>query len=333
MKIKSQYEKYFTLLLLFAFNLITGQDLKTLNLTNKLSILNDRAFFLFPDSAKNMARPVDIMSADHNANLETRIVYNRDKKRLVFFAREIFLLGEKKDFEDTKNQKLGGIEFKKKILVDSDSLVCLLSTPFSFDSVKNAVLISSMMVITQDRSIFRIDAYINPEAYSEKDEYINLAEKIFKTISKGTRYNPRKARTEKIDLFCSKKKFEFALPENYYITIDQKYDFQVLKVHKYLNYTDSCWMGLTIYFGNHPSFFYPQYGFEKYIELQKSEFLDEKVEWYFFANETEKLYLKEQKIPSDKIEKGIIVHIAISANNKEAIEELTGIVGKIKLKK
>ncbi len=326
-------KKHLTLLLLLTIHLISAQDLNTLVLKNKLSILNDRAFFLFPDSAKNMARQVDIMSADHNTNLETRIVYNRGDKRLVLFVQEMFLLGKRDDFKDTAAQKAGGVEYTKKIIVDRDSIVGLLSSPITFDTSRDAIFIGSLTVVTPDRAIFRMDAYINPEAFAEKKEYMALTDKIFKTITKGTRSNPRKARVEKIKIFGSKKEFEFSLPDNYCITVDQKYDFQVIKLHKYSEYSGTDWLGLTIYLGSHPSFFYPEYGFDKYKELQKSDFIGSNVDWFFFENEKEKLYLKEQKIETDKIEKNIVVHVAMSANSKVAIDELTEIVKKIKLKK
>ncbi len=57
------------------------------------------------------------------------------------------------------------------------------------------------------------------------------------------------------------------------------------------------------------------------------------MEWYYFSNEAEKLYLKEQKIAADKIEKRLVVHIAMLGNDKAAIEELTEIVKRVKLTK
>tara|TARA_Y100000782_G_scaffold115498_1_gene159195 strand:- start:5424 stop:5591 length:168 start_codon:yes stop_codon:yes gene_type:complete len=47
-----------------------AQSVKDLALNNQQSLLKDRVYLNFPDSAKNVARPVDIMSHDPNAEKE-----------------------------------------------------------------------------------------------------------------------------------------------------------------------------------------------------------------------------------------------------------------------
>lgn len=321
------------LILLVMSKVTMGQDLKTLELNNKLSILNGRAWFDFPDSAKNIARSVGIMSADKNIARETRIVYDRGEKRLVLFAEELFALGSDDLFELIQKQKVEGMEFEKKVLFETESSVGILSSPTVFDSRRNAILVNSLVVRTPDNTIFRISAFINPEAYDERDDYSRFSERLFKSYQAGDRTNPRNARSEQLKIFGTEKSFEFELPENYLITVDQKYDFQVFRFHKYQAYDDPTWLSLTIYTGHHPSFFHKEYGFEGYTAMQKGEFLGKAVEWYYFENEQNGLYLKEQMIPSDKIEKGLIVHIAMTSNDPSAIEELNEIVKKIKLKK
>src|SRR6185436_16735692 len=74
-------------------------QLDTVKFNNPLPILNGKAVFTFPAGAQNVKRDVDIMSADHNANEETRIIYDLGNKRLVFFAEELFALGEDQLFE------------------------------------------------------------------------------------------------------------------------------------------------------------------------------------------------------------------------------------------
>ncbi len=242
--------------ILVTINAAFGQDFNSIELSKKVSILNDRVFLNFPDAAENIARQVNIMSADHNINKETRIIYDIGSKRLVFFAQELFRLGTENLFETVSNEEIKGMDFEKKVLTDKESLLSILLTPTVFDSTENAILVNRLLVRTQDNSLLRIDAYINPEAYSDRDNYLDLTERVFKTISKGNRTNTRVARTEKIKIFDAKKSFEFDLPENYSITVDQKYDFQVYNLHKYVDYSDTNWVSLTIYTGHHPSFFH-----------------------------------------------------------------------------
>jgi hypothetical protein len=92
-------------------------------------------------------------------------------------------------------------------------------------------------------------------------------------------------------------------------------------------------VSLTIYIGRHPSFFYRQYGFDESSAKKVSgQFLSEKVEWLTFNNKEKQIYLKEQKIPSNKIESGLTVHIAMLSNRDISIDELTKIVESTEIK-
>ncbi len=308
-----------------------GQSIQNLKLDNKQSILNDRAFFNFPADAKNVAMKADIMSADPNANMETRIILDIDKQRLVFFARELFVTSDKAVFI----QHIGkddGQGYKSRLLVDRDSLTAVLTTPFIFDTSKNAILINSLLVRTQDGSIFSIGAYINPASFKNKNEFQKLSENVFSSLTKGGRTQNFKARTETFQISGGKKSFSIALPDGYVVNKDAKYDFEVLKFRKIKDRTDTTWRDLIIYIGHHPSYFYGEEGFEiKDAERINGKFLDQPVEWLSFKNAGKQLYLKEQKIPSDKIETGLIVHIAMLGNDQHVIDELTSLVEKIKV--
>ncbi len=85
--------------------------------------------------------------------------------------------------------------------------------------------------------------------------------------------------------------------------------------------------------GNHSSYFYGEYGFEEnYAKKVTVKFLDINVDSLSFYNTDKKIYLKEHKIASNKIDKGLIVHIAIPSNRNISIDELTKIVESIQLK-
>lgn len=320
----------FLSILLFSFAITFGQRISELKIDNKQSILNDKVYFQFPSDAKNISRQADIMSADPNTNKETRIILDIDKQRLVFFARELYVTSDK-TLVNTLS-KDNGENAKTRILDEKDSLLSVLVTPTKFDSTKNAILVNNLYVRTQDNSVFVIGAYINPDAYKNKDEFQKLSEKVFLTLSKGSRKLNFKARTEVLPIFDGKKKFRIALPDGYIITKDKKYDFEVLKFQKIKDLADTNWSSLTIYTGNHPSYFYGEHNFdESNAEKVKGQFLTKNVEWLYFKTTEKQFYLKEQKIPSDQIVKGLIVHIAMSGSNEAAIDELTKLVGNIKL--
>ena len=325
-------QKLILLFSIFISQFLLAQDLGNIELNNRLSILNDRAYFHFPADAKNIARPTDIMSADPNVNKETRIIFDRDKQRLVFFARELFVTSD--NHLPASVSKGKGGEMSLKILSDRDSVLSVLSTPKKFDSTANAILINNLYVKTQDQSVFLVSAYINPEGFKDLKEYQALSEKVFTSLSKGSRRISFGSRTELLPIFDGGKKFAIKLPAGYSVTKDKKYDFEVLNFRKMKNINDTNWVSLTIYAGHHPSFFYGDYGFDvAAAEKPVSKFLGEKIQWLSFKSAEKQFLLKEQHIPANKIEEGLILHVAMLSNNKEGIEELTKIVEGISVTK
>lgn len=311
-------------------NFAFGQTISNLKLDNKISILNDRAFFVFPTDAKNVARQGDIMSADPNTSKETRIILDIDKQRLVFFARELFQTNNSNFLEVLRKEN--GEDFQNKILTEKDSTISVLSTPLKFDSTKNAILVNNLFVKTADNSIFVIGAYINPDAFKNKNEFQQLSEKVFSSFTKGNRKYNFKARTEVLPIFDGKKNFKIELPNGFVVNKDKKYDFEVLKFQQVKDFSDTNWVSLTIYTGNHPSYFYGEYDLdESKSEKVKGQFLEQNLEWMYFKDSDKHFYLKEQKIPSDKIEEGLVVHIAMLSNQPKSIDELTKIIENIKL--
>jgi hypothetical protein len=304
-------------------------------LEKKLSILNDKVSFSFPANAVNSPRVADIMATDPNINRETRIIVDNGSMRLVFFAQELYAFGGNKLFDEISKELEPDYDFQRKILSENDSLLAILSTPTRFDSTSSAILINSLLVRSPDNTVSRTDVYINAEAFAMRDEYVRLTENIFKTMAKGSRRINLAARDENLTIFGTTSKFIFKLPKNYFVTVDEKYDFGVFKINKYKNsLTDTTYTAITIYTGHHPTYFHKEYGYteDKAVKL-KGLFLQSPVEWLYFKDDTQHFYLKEQFIASDNIEAGLVLHVAALTNKKELVEELSKIVESVKLVK
>lgn len=320
------------LLLTISGLISSAQEIASSKLDNKQSILNGRAFATFPTAAINSARPTDIMSADHNINLETRILLDIQKMRLVFFAQELYALGDKKSVTQfaAEDSKKSGT--KTTIIADNGNLFSVLSTPATFDSTQEAILVNSLLVRTTDNTVFRIAAYINPAAYDKREEFIKLTTHIFETLTAGTRQNSRAAHTETLAISTTKKQLKIVLPANYTVTTDQKYDFQVFLFHHYRNLGDEQRENLTIYAGNHPSYFFRNFHFERdEAQLQKGTFLGKPINWLHFANSEKHVYIKEQQVPSDNISAGLILHVGMLGSSENTLEELTKIAAAVEL--
>lgn len=309
-----------------------GQSDST-KLEKHISILNNKIFFDFPAAAVVSPRVADIMAADPNENKETRIIYDSGKMRMVFFVQELYALSGKTLFDDISKEIEPDFDFRRKILTDTDSLLTILSTPARFDTASAAILVNSLLVRSPDNTVSRVDVYINPDAFAMKDYYAGLSENIFRTITKGSRRVNLNAREESYTIFGTTSKFIFKLPKNYFVTIDEKYDFGVFKINKYKDLlTDTTYTSLTIYTGHHPSFFHLEYGYKADKAFRtKGSFLQTSFEWLYFKDDAQNFYLKEQFIPGDAIEKDLILHVAMLTNKKEILEELSKIVEAVKV--
>lgn len=325
--------KFILASLLIISSLSFGQSVKELALKNEQSILNDRIFLAFPDSAKNVMRPVDIMSHDPNENKETRIVFDNGAERLVFFAQELFMLSNGLLLETMKKEKSEEFDFLHREIKSDSELTVIQSTPRKWNENQGGILVNSLVVMTEDSTLIRIDAYINPEAYkAQKDNYIELTKAVFKTIKKGTRLNNRNARTETHAIYGTDKSFVFDLPKNSCVNSDQKYGFQVFRVDYYTVLGDDTYRSVSVYVGRHPSYFHPDYGFRKPTDKQKTTFLGTTTDWLYFEDEAAAIYLKEQKIEMDAISEGLIVHVALVGGDAETVTELTELIEKMELK-
>ena len=115
--------------------------------------------------------------------------------------------------------------------------------------------------------------------------------------------------------------------------MDEKYDFSVLKLNKYKNsLSDTAYTSVTIYTGRFPTFFHKEYGYTEADAIKtKGLFLQNNLDWLYLKDDKQSFFLKEQFVPSDNIQAGLILHVAMLSNKKEIIEDLTKIVAAIKL--
>ncbi len=300
-----------------------------------LSILNDKYFLRFPTGSKNIPRVADIMAADPNKNRETRVVYENGNHKLVFFAQELNALAGNNLFQDVSGAVEPEFDFKRQIITDNDSVLAILSTPQRYDTTTDAILVNSLLVKSPDNTISRIDAYISPSAFTQKETYKWMSDGVFRTITKGPRRVNLNPKSENYKITGTNASFDFRLPQDYFVTVDEKYDFVVFKINKFRkNINDTTYAGISIYAGHHPNFFHADYGY-KFQQAVKAngKFVDLPVDWMFFKDDAQSFYLKEQIVPVDEVEKGLVFHVSMLSNKKSVLDELNKIVESVKLKR
>lgn len=315
-----------------------NDSISSIPLTNKLSILKDRVFLTCPDSAKNIARANDIMEAPKSEENETRIVFDIKDMRLVIFAQEMYARTTPDLLNDLNQKNLKGemvkFGFVSKIIKDEKGFIAILSTPTKYDEKSQAILINSLIIKNQDSSLTKINAFINPAACKQKEAYIKLTESIFKTIEQGNRKLNLSERQEENKILGSKNKLVFSIPNNHCLTIDNGYDFDVYKIKPVKLLNDTTYSQIFVYTGDHPSWFYGEYGFkDDENTIINGELFDEKITWYYFKNKVENNYLIEYQYDAKKISKNLIIHVAIVANSENEVLRLKDLAEKFKLEK
>lgn len=294
---------------------------------NVLSMLNGRFSFVFPDSAKSQARGVDIMSVDPNINNETRVVYDLGSKRLVFFAEDLLI--KSVDGLETKLREEAAKEYPLTVQKkdNQDSSICYWVTPQKFNDKAQAILINSIILKNPDNTLSRFSAYINPEAYKDKATFDKIVEKVFSSFKKGNRRLNLSERTETFKILGTKTLYTIKLPENYIVSVDKKYDFEVYKVKKVSDYGDKEFGDLIIYFGFYPSPMYRELQMENNkTKDTEGEYMLQKLTWSNYQDKSRNLFLREQIFVDDDIAKNAQNHIAMIASSEKKIEELALIV-------
>lgn len=300
---------------------------------NEISLLNGRFYFTFPDSAMNIARGADIMSAGPNMNNETRVIYDIGDKRAVFFAQELYITCKEGLEKKLAAQSTAEYPLSVKTIFNKDSILCVTMTPSKFDNSKSAILVNSMIVKNADNSLSKLSVYLNPKAYDDKATFDKITEKVFSSFRKGNKRLALHARTESFNVLATKTKMELKLPVNYIVTIDKKYDFEVYRIQKVTDYGEEGRADLNIYFGFHPSYFNEELELAKFKQPETDgEFMFQKIKWMNFRDDSKAMIVREQMFTDDDIQKDAAIHIAMVSTSPALIEEMTAIVRQVLLK-
>ena len=71
------------------------------------------------------------------------------------------------------------------MLINQDGLVAVLLTPEGFDTTEARIDLQRLFVRTPDNLLFRISVDINQAAFPRKDAYLQLAERVLRTLRVG----------------------------------------------------------------------------------------------------------------------------------------------------
>ncbi|QIX60416.1 hypothetical protein HER32_04115 [Hymenobacter sp. BT18] len=297
-------------------------------LPNRLPLLGGRVYLNFPASAVSSARPVDIMSAKPDEQLETRVVLDFDKSRVVFFAQELFRLADNRFTEEAARFKSEPFTATPHVVRTTDSLTAVVSLAARPDTSESAILLQRLLVRTLDNTVFEVDAYVNPAGFQRRTEFDALATAVFNTIRPGRRLLNLRARTETHD------ELVFQLPDNYYVSRRHSYDFYVYNIWPLTPLLSTTENRILVYLGDHPS---PMYRDERLdpadAPLTDGRFLGKPLRWMNFSQPQQQLYWREQVVPDALSKQRLGAHVVISSNSPDQLNGLTKVAEAITRKK
>ncbi|MES2773357.1 MAG: hypothetical protein V4722_04190 [Bacteroidota bacterium] len=300
---------------------------------NVISILNDRFYMRFPDSAKNMSRSTNIMSAGPNATQETRVVYDEGDKRMVFFAQELNIKGVPNLETALKKESDKDYPLTVRKIFDKDSVQVILMTPLKIEINEEAIFINSLIIKNADNTLSKLSVFLNPKAYASKKDFEKIAAMAFASFTKGVRRIDLSARTVSFNPMETKTIFLLKLPKDYTVTRDESHDFEVYKIKKVEAYGLSTRGDLIIYFGYHPSLFEHVLKLEKFKTADtEHEFMFHKLKWFNYNDKSRALVVREGLFVDDDISKDLQIHIGMISDSQGRIDEMTSIVKDILFK-
>lgn len=318
-------------------NTMSQDSIPETKLTNEMSVLNEIIFLTFPSNAENSVRPTGIMAAQNSENTETRIVMDFDDQRFIIFATDLFAYSEDNLLDDIETiSSFEGFklyDYKNETFIENDSFSSVISTPTLFNKNLPAILINTLFIRLDNNHVIKVDAYINQKAYKNRVAFTNLSESIFKTIKIGTRKPEYKTRIEKQSISYSKRNLIVNLPNNYAMTSNSSYDFDVYNIQEVKSLTDTSFVRMTIYIGAHPSWAYKEYGFAKTNTAMKGKVFKKKMKYYYYSNEMEDKYLLEYQCKLRSVDRNSIMHIILYSSTYEDIGVLLQIAESINVKK
>ncbi len=301
---------------------------------NEISILNNRFYLTFPDSARKVTGANMILAPGSAENNETTIVYEIGDEKLTFSAIEL----NKRTVENLVERLTENGNREKpsaiKVTYNKDSCMAILITRKNFDNEPKIynmpvrftadVMLSSFIIQNPDRTLSRVSAFINAAAFAERSKFQKIAEDVFSTFREGERRVSFAPHIDSFAIMGTKAKIKIYLPQDYitYAAITDK-QFDAYMINRVTSYGDTTETSLMINF----EFVFLYSIKPKGIKSTTyGEFMFHVMPWDNYFDTTRSLFEREQLFYDDEIKKGVKIYIAMQSPKAGDIEDMSGIV-------
>lgn len=184
-----------------------AQNLDTIRLDNKISVLNDKVVLSLPQKAFKIQNAKASSAGDD----ESWITWELADMKLLLFTQKLNSSEDNSVFEAVSKSDQVKM-FKTRILIDNSALKAMLSTPLKFDSTQSAILINRVLVRLEDGTVFTISAFISQPGFKIKEQYQKLTERSFINLKVKTGTNDDSTLKGVLAVLSGKKDYAINLP-------------------------------------------------------------------------------------------------------------------------
>ncbi len=204
------YKLFLTCLIVaaaFSFQFTSAQNLDTIRIDNRISVLNDKVILALPQKAFKIQN----QKAASNDDDEAWIAWELADMKLLLFTQNLNSSDDNNLFDAVSKTDQAKM-FKTKILVDNSSFKSMLSTPSKFDSAQSAILINRLLVRMEDGTAFTISAFISQSGFKMKDQFQKLTELSFTNLKTKAGDNDDSTLKGVMAVLSGKKDYAINLP-------------------------------------------------------------------------------------------------------------------------
>lgn len=242
----------------------------------KTEVLAGRLLLSVPDQAK--FRPVQhgIMAAPEADSEQTRIMIDAGEQRMVLMVYELFARTDVDDLQGPAQKATR--HFPMKVSFRKWPLAGQLRAVAYFPSAptknEEANLVMGVFVATPDGNVRNFMWYVNPQAASESNACLRLAESMAESIVTGAKTLDTAGGERELSAYSKAKSVFASIPKGYALTTQRGPDFIVHHINKIVSFGEES-SSIGVYLGDHPS-----NNREGFAEQGKTTLFGKSSSWY-----------------------------------------------------
>ncbi|HEX7839438.1 MAG TPA: hypothetical protein VF469_18300 [Kofleriaceae bacterium] len=216
-------------------------------------LLNHRLRLRALAEGKKIARPHDLMGPEHPDEQETRIFLERDGRKLVIFAQELFVRAGKDLVGAAKKSDadLLNVQWSERTLPSGMNVAVAVHA--KLEGTGEAIPVEHVFTRLPDDTMQVVRVFVNPPVVTAGAEgCATLVDRLISTLEPGPRRLDLKGGPRQLE-----KGFWITLPESYLVVTQEGPDFSVYEI-KELRNVDAATSWLGFYFGGYPDLEAPQ---------------------------------------------------------------------------